>query len=116
MRYIIETLHNGATAAATGPWVDVRGDDFVAFDFVDVGSPNGTVDFEGSTAEDGSNPFDVMCYQHGSIDPANGTLQATTPGYYLLHPRHACHFVRANLTLRNSGAFTIRIARRRLGL
>lgn len=113
IRYITDRLHNAATAAATGPWLDVRGYDVVAFRIVNSGTPVGTVSIEGSIFDDQTDAFDVTVRPNGSLDPAAELQDVTAVGYYTLHENHGLYWVRANLTVRTSGAFTIYGIRRR---
>lgn len=112
MSFKQNTLLSAVTVTGASAWLDVRGFDHVAFTLIDTGSPNGTVDVEGSVMPDKSAPFNVFVYPNGVADPAAEVGEFSTPGYYTLHPGHCLWWVRVNVTVATSGAFTVITTRR----
>jgi hypothetical protein len=90
----------GATGNGTTMGVKERGG---AIHFENIGSPVGTVTFEGAlnAAED--------AFIAVPLETATGTLvtSTTTPGYFRLPLNHGLAVVRARISAFTSGAFSI---------
>ena len=102
MSYQRTLMQDAATATGNGAVLPVK-ERGGAVHFVNIGTPSGTVTFEG--ALDAAEAAFVAV----PLEQADGTLATTTtaPGYFRLPRNHGLAVLRARISTYASGAFTI---------
>lgn len=110
MSQFTTTLHSAAGATGGGLWLDVRDFEGVAIQLLSTGTPAGTLSFQGSLSADKSNVVAVTMFTNG--DPTTPVTSTTAAGIFWLPSNHALYWLRANITVFTSGAFSVIASRR----
>lgn len=108
--FATHTLHSAAGATGNGTAMNVRNAAAVMLHFQNVGTPVGTVSFEGTLSPDAAPAatdwFPIAMREAGQTTATTLVINTTTPGAYVLPRECALAQIRAVVT-RTSGAFTV---------
>jgi hypothetical protein len=101
MSYKVVTVHDAVETEADGGPFDVR-ESGLSLHFIDDGTPDGTITFEGGIHENDD------IFVAVPMEKSDGTLATSTtvPGLFRLPENHGLAIFRARITAYNSGAFS----------